>query len=239
MLLEFYNKNELFDDISKMFYCRNFGTASKSEIELLMFHFYIEELIKQNSYENGVVNYKAISDYRIAKDLGITPQRVRNLKIKNELVYRKEDFNWKLSLKQLLSDENRIRVDNKYIKINIPDPTLFLEIKNHIEESGGYVEISLNSSLLTVPAKDFFEIVKLICEPEELSEIEANIIEQYEKTSGEKIEEKDGWDKALMLSEIISNSTGAISDLVSLFTPTGIAIKGIKKIIEEMIGGGK
>ncbi|MCR5143215.1 MAG: hypothetical protein K6C68_11950 [Ruminococcus sp.] len=46
--IERIDKEKAFDEISELFYDHNFGTASKSEIELLMFKFLIEAMIEKN-----------------------------------------------------------------------------------------------------------------------------------------------------------------------------------------------
>ena len=229
--ISFENKDELFDNIAALYYKQNFGTASKSDIDLLMFKIYLEELIKQNkdSDKNNTIDYKKISDYKIARHLGITPQRVRALKLKKELVYPQSDFDWKDSLKRLLSDERRIRVENKFIKITIPDPCLFLKIQEHIENNSGYVDIQLNDKLLVIPNEDFVELITLILTPEEID----SIFEKLSKEQNEPIPTcKDYYDKALIISEIIRNTTDSVSSIVGLFNPTGYTIKGLEKIIE-------
>ncbi len=76
---------------------------SKADIELMMFHFYIEKMVTDFKDENGILDYKKCSDYKISKDLGITQQRVRNLKVKNQLVYPIE-YDWKAALSQLIKN---------------------------------------------------------------------------------------------------------------------------------------
>lgn len=75
-------KAEMFDEIAAHFYNANFGQMSKSNMELLMFSFYMNKLIQNNKFEDGTIDYQKCSDYRISKELGITQQRVQNLKIK-------------------------------------------------------------------------------------------------------------------------------------------------------------
>ena len=75
-------KIQLFDEIADCFYKANFGQISKADMELMMFRFYIEKMISSNMTEDGTIDYKKCSDYKISKDLGITQQRVRNLKFK-------------------------------------------------------------------------------------------------------------------------------------------------------------
>lgn len=83
-LIEFSTEEKIenFEKISQYFFQSNFGEMSKSDIELLMFSFYLDNIIAHSTDKNGVLNYSACSDYNISKDLGITQQRVRNLKIK-------------------------------------------------------------------------------------------------------------------------------------------------------------
>ena len=88
-------KAKMFDKIASQFYEANFRKISKADFELLMFHFYIDKMVSQNQNEDGSVNYNSISDYKISKELGTTQQRVKNLKVKNQLIYP-IDFDWKL-----------------------------------------------------------------------------------------------------------------------------------------------
>ncbi len=54
-------KAEAFDKIAEMFYDRNFGATSKSEIELLMFSILMDGMI--HKYSNGdVLDMNACSD---------------------------------------------------------------------------------------------------------------------------------------------------------------------------------
>ena len=77
-------KADAFDRIAKLFYFRNFGTANKSDIELLMFDFLLNVLIENNTDNDNVLDYNECSDYYIAKLLGITQEKVRNLKVKKQ-----------------------------------------------------------------------------------------------------------------------------------------------------------
>ena len=69
-------KTDAFDQIAACFYEQNFSTLSKADFELLMFHFLLQHLKEINN---------PIDDYSVSKILGITQQRVRNLKIKQQI----------------------------------------------------------------------------------------------------------------------------------------------------------
>ena len=125
-------KITLIDEVASHFYESNFGQMSKSDIELLMFRFYIEKLIRMNQNADGTIDYRKCSDYRISQELGITQQRVRNLKIKNQLKNPIE-YDWKVALAKLTNNARYDKGTGK-ITMNIPDPNLYLEIQNFIEE---------------------------------------------------------------------------------------------------------
>lgn len=150
-------KITLFDEIADHFYKANFGQMSKSDIELMMFHFYMEKMIATYQNEDGTIDYRKCSDYKISKELGITQQRVRNLKIKKELVYPTQ-YDWKSALASLTENAKYDKITNKVV-LNIPDPNLYIEIQNFIEEQGAYVEKQLNSKVLQIRAEYYIDLV--------------------------------------------------------------------------------
>ncbi len=150
-------KIEMFDEIAAHFYECNFGSISKADMELLMFRFYLDKLTKQCSNEDGTIDYSACSDYKISKALGITQQRVRSLKVKKQLIYPVE-YSWEKALASLTKNA-RYDKDTKKVTINIPDPNLYLELQNYLEDSGAYVEKQLNSKLLVIRAEYYLELV--------------------------------------------------------------------------------
>lgn len=145
-----------FDELAKCFYEANFGTFSKAEFELLMFRFYMEKLMSSSKNNDGTIDYHKCSDYKISTDLGITQQRVRNLKVKNHLT-RPIEFQWQKSLVPLLKNA---RLDNTTgkIEIPIPDPVLLLEIENYLEEAGKYAEPCLKSKLLCIRPEFYVDL---------------------------------------------------------------------------------
>lgn len=223
-------KADAFDRIAEIYYFNNFGTFNKSEMDLLMFDIYLEQSIKNNKLNDNLLNYNAVSDYKMARNLGITPQRIRNLKIKKQYVYPVK-FDWKDSLANILNDEKNIHiVDNKTIKINIPDPNLFLAIQEEIEAEGGYLDIQLNSRLLSVPIDNFMIIIKLICGKDEYGEICEKIIDKYNSIKKEDKFEKD-LATTKQISSIVKDITGSVSDIVKTVTPNNIIINAILNII--------
>lgn len=222
-------KADAFDRIAEKYYFNNFGTFSKSEIDLLMFDIYLEQSIINNKLNDDLVDYNAVSDYKMARNLGITPQRIRNLKVKKQYVYPVK-FDWKESLANILNDYKNIHiVDNKTIKINIPDPNLFLAIQEEIEAEGGYLDIQLNSRLLSVPIDNFMIIVKLISREDEYDKICEKVIEKYNSINKENKIEK-GLATTKQITSIVKDITGSINDIVSVVTLNNIIIKAISNI---------
>lgn len=213
--IEFTNKEkvEMFDEIADKFYNHNFGTFSKSEMELLMFNFYIKKLVDMNVQNDNTLNYNASCDYYISKELGITQQKVNNLKVKNQLV-NPIDFDWKKSFLGMIQNA---RIDDKTRKvfINIPDPNLYIEIKHYLEEKGGYIDTQLNKGLLKIRAEYFIQLLEEI-EPEINRK---TIIKEIKK----KIREENKDERKLLennvgtsLLDLAVNTTDIISSVLSL-----------------------
>lgn len=233
-------KAEAFDRIAERFYCHNFGTLSKSDIDLLMFDILLERCIEECHKDDYLIDYNSVSDYKLARTLGITPQRVRNLKIKKEYVYPTDHFDWKKSFAKIIENEKNVHiVDNKTIKINIPDPNLFLAIQEEIEAEGGYLDIQLNSRLLSVPIDNFMIIIKLICEKEDFDKVCENIIEKYNSINEEnKIEKR--LLTAKQITSIIKDITGSINDVtnfISSLMPSNIIANAFSNLINKIFGG--
>lgn len=151
-------KARAFDKIAERYYCANFGTMSKSDFETLLFSIYLEQILDRD--ESDFTKY---SDYTLSKLLGVTQSKISSLKVKKELLYPYEKFNWRESFKRI---SNRAVYENEKIKLLIPDRNLYLELKNAIETRGGYVEVQLTANLLQVPLSYFLDLMVVISEDE-------------------------------------------------------------------------
>lgn len=213
--IEFTNKEkvEMFDEIAKKFYNHNFGTFSKSEMELMMFNFYIKKIVSTNVESDNTLNYNRSSDYYISKDLGITQQKVNNLKIKNQLVNPIE-FDWKKSFLKLVGNA---RFDNKSGKvlINIPDPNLYIEIKHYLENYGGYIETQLNRNLLKIRVEYFIQLLVEI-EPEKERNIIIKEIKKYIKKENKDERKFLENNVGTSLLDLAVNTTDIINSVLSL-----------------------
>ncbi len=115
---------------------RNFGTFSKSEFDLLVFHYY---LLEKQANASG----KYVSDYEIGCDLGLTIQRVRSLRERDALKWRSQ-VDWKNSL---LDSLELAHCDGNNVKIPVPDVNVIKEIRNYLESAGLFDDYQLNPKI--------------------------------------------------------------------------------------------
>lgn len=187
-LFQNFDKADAFDKIAELFYNRNFSSASKSEIELLMFHFYMKAMIEANKKDDGTIDYAQCSDYEISKQLGITQEKVRGLKIKKQARYP-EAFDWQ---KSLMSIKDNIRLDDnaKRIIIPIPDPNLNAEIRNFISEHGGYIDFESGKDHIRIRVEYY---LLLMCETFDEKE-KKKFIKETKKALHKANEQEDDMD---------------------------------------------
>lgn len=162
-------KIKYFDEICQLYYNKNFGLASKSEIDLLFFKFYYEAL---SELQNG--SNKSISDYVISKDLAITQTRVRNYRVKKELVYPSENQEWKENFLDLVHFAYFDKSNHK-VTMSINDPILYIELENYIEENNMYFEKQLNQKNFTIRVEYFIELLLSMDEELEYREVIENL----------------------------------------------------------------
>lgn len=210
-------KAKMFDKIAELFYNKNFGQASKTDIETLMFHFYIKKLIESNANKDGTIDYNSYSDYKISRQLGITQQRVRGLKIKSHLLHPIK-FDWEKSLATLT---HNARYDNKTerITLSIPDPNLFIEIQNYLEENGDYIEKQLNGKLLQIRAEYYIELI-LHLEPEKTKNEIVKQIKKKIKESNKEISKFDDRRIGKSLIDLAVNVTDIANTITGLISPS-------------------
>lgn len=148
------DKVKAFDRIAECYYFKNFGTVSKAELELLMFSIYLDRVIGTV----GIENFNEYSDYNLSKYLGITQNRVSLLKEKKQLKYPQE-YAWQELFKAIAG---KARYENEKVKIQIPNKSIYNDIKNQIELLDGYVDVQLNPTLLQIPVDAYLDLVMAV-----------------------------------------------------------------------------
>ena len=125
---------EFLGEIRKECLTQNFGTLSKSEFDLLVFHYFLLEL-------KAGTGDAYVSDYEIGKRLGLTIQRVRSLREREALKFGFVG-DWRQPFKDCLKLAHCDAKGN--IKIPIPDVNVIKEVRNYLEEHGLYDDFQLN-----------------------------------------------------------------------------------------------
>lgn len=195
-----------FYELCDMYFDRNYGLATKSEIELFLFHHFMESL--RDSGEN-------ISDYNLSKQLGITQQRVRNLRIRENLLYPKEiDIN--KEFEKIIKRANYDPI-TETITIDVEDPNLQIELQNILQtEQNAYVETKLNARLLVIKPKFLFNLLATTSnnEKEIVNELKREMASSVKAIN--KLEGKGFWKK---FTESVSN-TNELIELIGTISKT-------------------
>ena len=164
-------KAEAFDALAQNYYAGNFGSMQKSDIDVLMFSLYIDRILDREEE-----NIEAYSDYTLARQLGITQSRVRNLKYKKQLQYPREGFDWKKSFLRFCKNA---RFENDKFRINLRDINLYYELVNQVDMMGGYAETTLTRNLLVISPAEFYALCSRIMNENERERIEADVRKKY------------------------------------------------------------
>ena len=168
-------KAQAFDKIAENYYFGNFGSMQKSDIDVLMFSIFIEGILDQT--EEDINTY---SDYTLAKQLGIPQSKVSTLKVKKQLQYPYAGFDWKRSFERMCGNA---RYESGKIRINLRDRNLYYELRNQIDERGGYVEATLTSNLLVISVPDFYDLVRTFMSDDEKKMLQEEIKKKYHEDS--------------------------------------------------------
>ena len=219
-------KIEMFDEIASHFYEANFGQSSKVDIELMMFNFYIKKMIRDNQEQDVTIDYNKCSNYKISKDLGITQQRVRNLKVKNQLINPIE-FKWEKAFAKLVKNA---KYEHQKVIISIPDPNLFYEIQNFLEEQGAYIDKQPNSKLLVIRVEYFIDLLVSL-EPEHNRKEVVKEIEKVfkEQTKSEKRFDVKNIEKTLIDGAV--NITTILANISSVISPGNVIYSAISGLV--------
>lgn len=180
--------------------------------------------ISKRATKGGAKN----TDYAISKELGISQQRVRNLKVKHNLVYKNpESLDWKAEFSALIKNAT---LDGNVIIINVRDPNLFIELKNHVEEQGSYVDIQLNKSIFKIKAEQFLELALSFESEDKKKKIIASLMKKFknDEKSASKVTELHPFKKAM---ESIKDFSGITANIISIFSPTNIIANAVKELL--------
>ncbi len=181
---------ESFIKVAKNYYNKNFGTMSKSEIDLLMFQILYLKLKIQN-------DNRAPSDFELAKILGITSQRVQNLREKMELKYPTEDIqSWKIKTRKLFKTPAFQQVNDKEeIHVFINDVMLRYDIEDFLESNYFPAEYTLNRKVIILRKPAVYALVYACCTEEDRMNVMNEMSKEFgfDKEEIEKNIAKNTW----------------------------------------------
>ena len=196
----------------------------------MMFNFYIKKMIEDNKEQDGTIDYNKCSDYKISKDLGITQQRVRNLKVKNQLI-NPIAFEWEKAFAKLVSNA---KFENQKVIISIPDPNLFYEIQNFLEEQGAYIDKQLNSKLLVIRVEYFIDLLVSL-EPEQNRK---EVIKEIKKVFKEQTKSQKQFDEKNIGKSLIDgavNITTILSNISTIASPKNNILIALSTLVSKFI----
>ena len=232
-LFDTERKADAFDKIAELFYNKNYSTTAKSAIDLLLFHFYIDALLEKYSVDkdSGTIDFNACSDHRIAQQLGITPQKVRNLKVKSQARYPRE-YDWKRALASL-KDYVRYDEQKKKIVIPMPDPNLYEEVKNFIEEHGGYIEVQRSGNYIQIRPESYILLIYESVDKKQQKTIKEVLSELQTRNDPLPISQENKVDLINHVLGLAENSLSVLASIVEkIDSPMTIALKGINKLLK-------
>lgn len=201
---------------------------AKSDLDLLMFHFYMEQLKKAVEADSNIKD----TDYAISKQLGISQQKVRNLKVKHQLIYPDMAWDWKKEFAELI--ENATMDDKHFVYVNIQNPNLFIELKNQVEENGSFVDTQLNQSIFKIKADQFLELAINL-------DVEAkrkDIIKQLKKQFSENNKGNSIFDEKHPIGSVLKAAESLFSivnGIESLFSPENVIAKSLVGLIKSAL----
>ncbi len=158
-------------------FTRRFGSFSKADFEVLMFTIYLDSI------------KEPIRDYDISIALGITETKVRNLRIRSQLLYPRE-LNWVGELSKSVEHGHYDPLTGQ-ITVVVEDPSVLNYVKNKIETQFGVVGRSLNAKHLVLPVESFILLATCAeAEPEETIKLLNKHLRDETKDKGKIEKEK-------------------------------------------------
>lgn len=228
-LFEKFDKKKAFDTLAELFYDRNFATTSKSEIDLLMFSFYLDATIDSHKDAQNVLDYTQASDYQMAKQLGITQEKVRNLKVKKQARYPVA-FEWQKSLESI---KDNIRLDGKRIIIPVTDPNLQIEIKNFINENGGFVDVESGKDYLRIRIEYYLMLMYYTLDVEDQKKFCKAMKKQFKKNNGDEdiFDDTNKIELANNMLSLADSGLGIVNSVISILNPQNTLVSILSKVI--------
>lgn len=154
--------DKYFLEIASHYYNKNFGTMSKSELDLLMFKIFYDGLKSKN-------DDSSLTDVALAIELGITKQKVKSFKERMFLKYSSDnDFDWRREMRDCISNSS-VEYDERTGKftILISNPRFGYAVEDFLETNKLITDYAHNSKLLILSRRAFVFLVYESCDDAE------------------------------------------------------------------------
>lgn len=202
-----------FLEIASHYYNKNFGTMSKSELDLLMFKIFYDGLKNKN-------DDSSLTDVALAIELGITKQKVKSLKERMFLKYSSDsDFDWKREMRDCISKPS-VEYDDTTGKFTIlvSDSRFGYAVEDFLETNRLISDYSHNSKLLVLSRRAFVFLAYESCDD---SEKRRRLEDCFTKTLNEERKQIEGQLKAKTFwtrcsNALTSNVMNTVLDIIGL-----------------------
>ena len=143
-------KEKLASEILSIYLTSGFGSVSKRDIDLLLFHH-----ITQSKEKKGKSNYE------LAALLKIPESRIKALRLASALKH--QVINSKAIIGnviiRLAKAQQYTAIENGKIEISLEDPIEKREIENFLKSKGYFAEYSFNAEVLRIAPARLFELI--------------------------------------------------------------------------------
>lgn len=202
-----------FLEIASHYYNKNFGTMSKSELDLLMFKIFYDGLKNKN-------DDSSLTDVALAIELGITKQKVKSLKERMFLKYSSDsDFDWKREMRDCISKPS-VEYDDTTGKFTIlvSDSRFGYAVEDFLETNRLISDYSHNSKLLVLSRRAFVFLAYESCDD---AEKRRRLEDCFTKTLNEERKQIEGQLKAKTFwtrcsNALTSNVMNTVLDIIGL-----------------------
>ena len=151
---------------------------------------------------------------------------MRNLKVKNQLINPIE-FEWKKAFARLIKNA---KFEHQKVIISIPDPNLFYEIQNFLEEQGAHIEKQLNSKLLVIRVEYFIDLLVSLEPEQNRKEVKKEKKKAFdEQTKSEKQFDEKNIGKTLIEGAV--NITTILANISSAISPSNVIYSAISELV--------
>jgi len=202
---------------------RGFASMTKREYDVALFDALISGEFDNNS--NGIV-FKGKSDSELSRLLGMTLQKIRNLK--NESILRYHSFNDEHSLQEQCRktlQETKYRIVTLKVFFVVENPIVRSYLYETLRNNGSYFDTSFNQDIVSVDIKDLIYLWDKFLEDDEKNE--------FCKMVPKGLQEPTFIEK--LMEAIKKGSVGSTFTLPNIITLCTAGVSVAKAIIEEKV----